>query len=248
MDFFQVVTTKSQHINNTEQKIISYCIENSQKFSHMKIVELSEELFVSPNTIIRLAQKLGYRGFSEMKYAISNTSNSRELIVSDTFDIIEAMQKTKDLIDYTIIEKMVDDIKQAGKICIFASGLSRYAAFPFVKKMQYLNRLVLLSEDRDSSRLLAENLSENDVAIFLTLSAKTETILESYHIALQKKAKISVITGLGQSLLSHENQTIYIYSKNRFKNDIDFTSRMPMEYIFEYIFDIYFKKEISASS
>ncbi|MGL5042349.1 MAG: MurR/RpiR family transcriptional regulator [Culicoidibacterales bacterium] len=243
MNFIANLSNKMNDLNKTEQRILSYCLEHSLEMERYKIVDLAAELFVSPNTIIRLAKKLGYNGFSEFKYAIHNSLVKQEVIKNDMHDIIEALEKTAKLLQPEILQQVVNDIKCAPKVCIFASGISRYAAMPFVKKMQYLNRLVLLSDDQDSSRLLASNLAPEDVAIFVSLSAETKSILESYQIALQRNASIVVITGLKQSLLSTSEKTIYVYTKSRFKDNIDFTSRIPIEYIFERIFDVYFTQE-----
>lgn len=57
-------------LNDTDHKIIKYINLNLKKVINQSITKTSEELLISPNSIVRLSKKLGYNNFSAMKFAL----------------------------------------------------------------------------------------------------------------------------------------------------------------------------------
>ena len=85
-------------MNATEIKILQYIIKNIDEIQKITVKELSQRLFVSKTTIINLAKKLGYEGFSELRFFLKNiserkTENQEEYIPekNDVNDIFEEM-------------------------------------------------------------------------------------------------------------------------------------------------------------
>ena len=78
MDLFDRLANQELSLNQTENKIIEYILQNMHNFETMNIQKISDKLFISPNTIVRLCKKLGYSGFSELKYEIMHTNNSKD--------------------------------------------------------------------------------------------------------------------------------------------------------------------------
>ena len=85
-------------MNATEIKILQYIIKNTDEIQKITVKELSQRLFVSKTTIINLAKKLGYEGFSELRFFLKNiserkTENQEEYIPekNDVNDIFEEM-------------------------------------------------------------------------------------------------------------------------------------------------------------
>ena len=64
-------------MNATEIKILQYIIKNIDEIQKITVKELSQRLFVSKTTIINLAKKLGYEGFSELRFFLKNISERK---------------------------------------------------------------------------------------------------------------------------------------------------------------------------
>ena len=87
MTIFEQLSNQSIILNDTEKKIVDYILQN---FDHLGTIKnISEDLFISPNTIIRLCKKLGYKGFSELKYTISQNQPEKKDDAGNNYDIKE---------------------------------------------------------------------------------------------------------------------------------------------------------------
>ena len=54
--FHERISNNEITINNTEKKIIEYILENANSFSNIKITDITNDLYISANTIIRLCK------------------------------------------------------------------------------------------------------------------------------------------------------------------------------------------------
>ena len=64
-------------MNATEIKILQYIIKNTDEIQKITVKELSQRLFVSKTTVINLAKKLGYEGYSELRFFLKNISETK---------------------------------------------------------------------------------------------------------------------------------------------------------------------------
>ena len=68
----------NQHLLNEQELIHLNYMMDKENFSLLKnstLKELADRLYVSPNTIVRMAKKLDYRGYTELKLAIETEHN-----------------------------------------------------------------------------------------------------------------------------------------------------------------------------
>ena len=70
MKIENLIRDKYKNLNETEKEILRYIISNSSRIRSLKIKELADAVYCSPNTIIRMSKKMGFTGFSEMKHVI----------------------------------------------------------------------------------------------------------------------------------------------------------------------------------
>ncbi|MFA5720098.1 MAG: hypothetical protein WC939_03470, partial [Acholeplasmataceae bacterium] len=71
----------------SELYVFTYLDKNKEEVIDLSVKELSDKTFVSTATVMRVAKKLGYSGFTELKYAIKQELDHR----------IEQTQTTKSL-------------------------------------------------------------------------------------------------------------------------------------------------------
>ena len=120
-------------MNATEIKILQYIIKNIDEIQKITVKELSQRLFVSKTTIINLAKKLGYEGFSELRFFLKNiserkTENQEEYISekNDVNDIFEEMSheinRTLMIQDREEIEEVVKKIIKSRIVYIISRG------------------------------------------------------------------------------------------------------------------------------
>lgn len=69
------VLTKGKKISESEQHILTYLVSHTDKIEGVPLRKIAQELYTSPATLVRLAQKLGFSGYLELLYFLKNRLN-----------------------------------------------------------------------------------------------------------------------------------------------------------------------------
>ncbi len=59
--------------SNSEQMIVDYMLKEKIEIRDMTTKEIAQRVFVSPSTLVRVAHKMGFGGWNELKEAIDDT-------------------------------------------------------------------------------------------------------------------------------------------------------------------------------
>lgn len=202
MNIFEQLSHPDLHLNQTEQRVIEYILENFDQFEEIKIQKISDDLFISPNTIIRLCKKLGYEGFSRLKYHIIDTQREKNEEPEAHFELLDLVKHTMSINPIEKIKEVAKIICDADQLVIFGFGLSQNVAHDFARKLSHLDKMVIVPDDRDNCRLFASNLTEGQIAMVISLSGDTDIIKKIASIIKTKNVPIITLTGFGQNLVS----------------------------------------------
>ena len=74
MKFEERVLQQEFTLNDTDDLIVDYIRKNKANLEHLSIQKVAEDLYLVPNSIMRLCKKLGYKGFAEMKFLVNKRS------------------------------------------------------------------------------------------------------------------------------------------------------------------------------
>ena len=59
-----------ENLNEAEMCVYNYVVKNLNHILNLSVRELADEVHVSTATVMRFCKKMGYSGFSELKYKI----------------------------------------------------------------------------------------------------------------------------------------------------------------------------------
>ena len=59
-----------EKLNEAEMCVYNYVVKNLKHILNLSVRELADEVHVSTATVMRFCKKMGYSGFSELKYKI----------------------------------------------------------------------------------------------------------------------------------------------------------------------------------
>ena len=116
-------------LNDLESEIMRYIIELRDDIDDITLKSVAERFFVAPNTIVRLAHKLGFSGFTELKRSYS-ASLDRNRFTIETLPLDTQLVQTKDLLNDRVIDSVVSLIQDASHIVFFCSGFSKGSVRP----------------------------------------------------------------------------------------------------------------------
>lgn len=224
-------------LTNSEQKVFTYIYANQQKVIKMKINDLAKETFTSKTVIINLSQKLGFEGFSDLKYYLkSNNSTDDDIRVLEDlqYGLKQNIEKTFVVIEADLYKKISREVIESKTVYVFARGTSKAAGY-------YLNHILLtlgikciFVKDYNLLTLVGSTLESDELVILISLSGNTEKILEVANIAKVKGCRTIAITSFGNNELSKiSDYTLHCVSNDTETKFNDSISRIGMFIVIE---------------
>ena len=171
MNPFEKMELKKETFTKKEMIIYDLLHDDLEIILRSSATDLSKDYHVSQATITRFCQKLGYDGFNEFKFDVFRYQKqgvTSTLEENNSLDLyIHLINIIKQSIDYSMIEKLANDIIHAESIYISGYHKSYLPA----KMLQYnlfkLNKKALVLHS-DELHELSQIIHQNDIFIFFT--------------------------------------------------------------------------------
>lgn len=180
------ILTKGIKLTETEHQLLTYITNHLGSLKGVGVREIAKKNYTSPATVVRLAQKLGFKGYLELYYYLSMYTERQE-----TDEVID-FQINGEKLDGTIeIMKNYYKTDETKFIFIYATGFSGIIAEYLQKKLLVNGVRVIFSSGQDSSGIIEHNVNNISMMIVISKSGETPKIIEK--MALCHKYKIPVI-------------------------------------------------------
>ncbi|ERI93602.1 transcriptional regulator, RpiR family [Clostridiales bacterium oral taxon 876 str. F0540] len=204
-------------LNTAEKKVAQYILENPKEIIHISITELADNSSASETTVFRLCNKLGYKGYQDLKI------NLAAAIVDPIENIYEEIKENDDMyilmhkimasniysIENTFkinksseLEKAVSMILKAQRIMFFGMGGSGIIAQDAHHKFLRTGLNCVSASDSHWQAMYASMSNENDVIIAFSNSGSNKELIETINLARQKRINIISITSNAKSPIS----------------------------------------------
>ena len=248
MNFQDRVLLNELKFNDTDDQIIEYIRKNKNEFINQSIQKTAKELFTVPNTLVRFSKKLGYNGFSELKFGLRQDMDTED-IESEcknkilTTDIPETILKTLELIDSETIDKVVRKIKDARKVMFLGIGDSIYFCEMFAKNIRCVGKRIEFFYHRHDMLYNVENCESKDVYIALSVSGESKDIIEAVEKAKARGSYIISITHLSENTLSKISDiNLFFWGPKQIINNYNATDRVGIMLLIRIISERFWKE------
>lgn len=236
-------------LTQSELSVLQYIDVHSNEVLTMSIQELSEKVFFSTATILRLCKKLNLSGFSELKFTLKNnvssnnslkaTAVSTKKIVADLYSEIE---NTGRLLDTKTLDTIVGYLLSNKKIHLFSYGLTNMAFEYMQRYLLATGRQTILYKTDTLAYKAVNNLTENDVLFLSSSTGSNPSTLKLAKIAKNSNTIIVAITPFTNNPLSKiADINLYTFIKERDFFDSDIKNRTCIFYIVDMIIECYIK-------
>lgn len=124
-------TVDVNNLTSSEQIIYQYFKDNLHSIIYLSLSDICKELYVSNATVIRFCQKIGFKGFNELKFQLKNELNLTNKSTNAWDTIPHRASILKDFIDDIndkIIEQICSEIKNHKSIYIYGRNMSSLPA------------------------------------------------------------------------------------------------------------------------
>ncbi|CAD5899634.1 conserved hypothetical protein [Carnobacterium maltaromaticum] len=245
--FYKRLLQKRETLSLLEKQVLEYILSHPEKIIQMNLSQVSKETFVSTATISRTCKQLGYAGFQELKYTLSQYVKTEKqqlpLSFSSITGIEELAERIRVEVDQTLshlnkenLSKGADYLIKSNRVEFFGVGASLPSCLDAARKLTFSGRIANAREDWDELRAVAHSLTPDDVAILVSYSGETIHIIEFATILKERNVPIIGIIGTDNSQLEQlASLTYQAKITNCYYGDVDMSSRIPLNLVLEFL-------------
>ncbi len=188
-----------QSLSASERTVIDFLNKNERLIPELSITKIAEKTYVSSATVSRTIQKCGFSGINELRYKISQQKQEKS-----TFDApyvvnnilaksFRECTQTIDDIDSTTIYQIIEYIKSAQRIFIYARGFTALIADEFQMYLQLLGYNAIIVKDSMWMKNTEQIVTSDDIIIILSIRNSTPELAISAQSAKKVGAKVVTI-------------------------------------------------------
>ncbi|RUO56585.1 MurR/RpiR family transcriptional regulator [Pseudidiomarina homiensis] len=200
-----------------ERKLADFILDNTHLLRDYSSQQLADAIGVSQSSVVKFSQKLGYRGYPDLKFAVNeavvSASNQQRSVASHPSQERSIASSFRELRDatYAVLQGVADlneieKLQQALKLLIAADtiqvagfGKSAIVAKDFVLRLMQMGKVTLSSTDPALQIQMATTLSEGNVLFVVSDGGQNSDILKIVRQAKSKGAKVISLTRYGNN-------------------------------------------------
>ncbi|WP_411842684.1 MurR/RpiR family transcriptional regulator [Salinicoccus sp. HZC-1] len=234
----KLVNQYYESLSDNDLYMIKVIHDNIDKMKGMKIQELANLSHTSISSIHRLAKKLGFDGYSDLKSYIKLYDHtgeaSQDLMELLEHDIKQTM-KHLDQLNFDKLNQLIDD---APFIYIYGTGAAQLEIANDVQRqlLSLFKRSIVLKNERELMTGI-EQLSEGELLLIISLSGETKNFDEIIQLIKARNVQYISVTTLRDNILAQNAMfNIYVNSTPFYLfNDINNSSFLPYHIVFDVI-------------
>lgn len=247
MNFEERVALNWLKLNDVEDDIVTYLKARAYEAESLSINKIAKDMFIAPNTIVRFAKKLGYRGFSELKYSLAfehgNTDSEEIKKLDQVFEpeISKHIIQTIKLIDRRQVVGVLKRIYESNSVSLYGIGDSQYFCELLAKYLSRVNKNIEMRYHiLYDSEYAISRLKPGDVTIFISASGESAQILDLAGRAHKRGAYIIAITmNTDNTMRRIADTTLVFSSEDKYCNNYNVPDLTGLMLLVRYIANIY---------
>lgn len=219
-----LLTEKLEHLpfSNSEQVIVEYILQKKWDIKDQTTAHIAAETFSSKSTLVRMAQRLGFKGWQDFKTAFldeihylqksqSSIDANLPFQATDSLPQIahqlatlkqEVIEDTQSLLDFAVLKSAIDLLADAQTIHVFATSNNNLLPLTFQQKMSRIKRDVRVHSLEGEQYFDAYQAQPNSCALLISYSGETTSLLRVTQILHQHQIPIILLTSIGESTIS----------------------------------------------
>ncbi|MGT2874023.1 MurR/RpiR family transcriptional regulator [Streptococcus gallolyticus subsp. gallolyticus] len=260
----------AQSKQSSKSAIANYILNNLHQVEKLSLDELANASFTSKASVVRFAQSLGYKGWTDFLPALlseryysethySDIDHNLPFSQDDSIETIiqkiatiekESIQDTADKMDVKNLTEATKFIKTAKRVVLFGLSPNEYLAYLFKRKMLTIGKVIEVSHHGEFG-LTSSSLQEDDVAIIISYSGNSLSIESLRFLPVLKSNKVKIIALTsedGKLLQKYADISFTLCTKEvKFKKIGNFSTEESILFILNTIYATYFKKDFFSN-
>jgi DNA-binding MurR/RpiR family transcriptional regulator len=192
-----------------EQRVADFILKYPDELIYLTVTELAERTNTSESTVVRLCQKIGYKGYQEFKivlardlvepataiYAAIEPGDDLATLKTKVFQAnAQALRDTIEVLEDGELQRAVDALSSARRIEIYGVGGSGPLALDAYHKFLKLGLQAVALSDGDLMAMSSSLLSSGDVALGISHTGASRDVTDALNRAKTSGATTIAIT------------------------------------------------------
>lgn len=206
-----------------EQILVDYLLKSGYQISKKSTSQIAKETFTSKSTLVRLAQKLNYAGWNDLKKAFlaeltyldrfspavdaNQPFSARDPFMTIAGKIAQLESSTIDdtlsLIHHDSLAQATQLLAQAATIQVFALSNNLLISQEFCHNLKHIKKPVNHHHLQSELVFAAELADSQDCALLISYSGESTVLIQVAQLLQAKKIPIVLITSLGENTLTN---------------------------------------------
>ena len=205
--------------SNSERVVIDFILNQKMDIHNMTTKEIGEATYTAPSTLIRIAHKMGFQGWNELKSAylqelkylethfchvdanIPFLENDTIMSIASKIAILkkESIDDTLSLITHDDLQKAIQIIRKASSIHLFAVSNNLLITQEFKHNMSRIQKYVEICSLQSEILFQATLAASSTCAIIVSYSGETDILNRCILALKQNQIPIIAITNIGDN-------------------------------------------------
>lgn len=248
--------------SNSERAIVDFILEKSLGIRDMTTKEIAQGAFASPSTLVRIAHKMGFGGWNELKEVFLKEeeylqSHFQEIDANLPFqrgDSImsiagkiaalrkEAIDDTLSLITHDELQKATLIMRKASSIGVYAASNNLILAREFQHNMSRIGKKVELCQLQGEIVYTAYMAESTSCGLIISYSGETPILIRGADMLKKHKVPIILITNIGESSLSRMADCVLriCTREKQYSKIATFTTDSSIAYLLDVVYSCMF--------
>lgn len=213
---------ESYPFSNSEKLIIDYILKNKTAIKNMTTKDIANATYTSPSTLIRIAHKMKYKGWSELKNAFLQEEDYLEthfcninanypfdekdsiMSIANKIAILkkETIEDTLSLITHDDLQNAIRIIRQSSYINVFAVSNNLLISQEFKHNMARIKKRVDICPIHGEQIHVANLADSSSCAIVISYSGETTELIKITQLLKSHHISVIAITNIGENSIS----------------------------------------------
>lgn len=256
---------KQTDFSNAESALVEFILAKGTAIEPLTIKEIAEANFVHPSTLIRVAKKLGYKGWLELRNEFLDEqtylqtyfedvdanfpfqSNDGLMTIANKMASLErtTIDDTLSLLNHDDLQKAKQLLLNAKQIKIFGSNANLLVSQDFALKMRRIQKNVVTSQTMGEDAYEAFNSHEDTCAILISYTGENGFIMQIAKILRKQNIPIIALTSIGENTLASVSQAVLrMTTRERLYSKIaNFTINTSICYLLDVLYSCVFAED-----
>ncbi len=196
-------------LRTAEQRVADFILKHAEDLIYLTVTELAERTQTSESTVVRLCQKIGYKGYQEFKIMLARDlvgpaeTVYEQIGPGDAIDSLkakvfqanaQALKDTMEVLSDEDLGRAVDAMVKANRVEIYGIGGSAPLALDAYHKFMKLGVNCMWQSDSDLMAMSSSLLRAGDVALGISHTGASRDVCDAMENAQNGGATTICIT------------------------------------------------------